>query len=257
MKWTEIGAGNLHAAEQRLRVAFGDNADVVIERINADPIFVKEITSQIVSQALVTSKMTTSLNSKWIQAREIMGENFLGVEEAIKYFHVRPSRRQLAALREIPFPIEELSLSKDTHILVAAFPVCALSIRDVASKLFCEQGHWYDNESFARCGCRVGWHLVRKTPVNKSLSKTYQEQESLITKSDEVPTAQLIIYTTVGYFLANSRHLFLNTYVRTSSIDSSGNHVRVAFYLKSGICISPGSDNVGLTDLGISSERKL
>ena len=37
------------------------------------------------------------------RAREIMGHNMFGVEEAIKHFGVNTSRQQLAALSDIPF----------------------------------------------------------------------------------------------------------------------------------------------------------
>jgi len=43
MRWTEIPAGDLHAAEQRMRVALGENASAVVERINNDPLFLGRI----------------------------------------------------------------------------------------------------------------------------------------------------------------------------------------------------------------------
>ena len=71
------------------------------------------------------------------RAREIMGKNFFGVEEAIKHFGVNPTRQQLAALSEIPFSEAVLEQSKDTHILVAVFPLSILEIRGkVERKLF-------------------------------------------------------------------------------------------------------------------------
>lgn len=47
MKWTEIPSGELHAAEQRLRVAWGDKAGEIVKRINTDPGFVNLIATQV------------------------------------------------------------------------------------------------------------------------------------------------------------------------------------------------------------------
>ena len=49
MKWTEIPAGEFHAAEQRLRVALDDEASNVVKRINTDPAFVNLVAGQIVT----------------------------------------------------------------------------------------------------------------------------------------------------------------------------------------------------------------
>lgn len=62
------------------------------------------------------------------RAREIMGRNFFGVEEAIKHFGVNPSRSQLAALAEIPWSEEVLAACRDTHVLVAVLPLSILEI---------------------------------------------------------------------------------------------------------------------------------
>lgn len=82
-------------------------------------------------------------------AREIMGRNMFGVEEAIKHFLVNPSHQQLAVLSEIPFSEAVLEQCKNTHVLIAVFP---LSILDVRGKmqdkgLFCNQD-WYNKEAF-------------------------------------------------------------------------------------------------------------
>ncbi|MEK7067597.1 MAG: hypothetical protein AAB956_01225, partial [Patescibacteria group bacterium] len=168
MKWTEIPAGELHAAEQRLRVALGEEADKVVRRINADPLFVNLIAGQIVTMTQeIADKKLTSLNSHWLRAREIMGHNFLGVEEAIQHFGVNPTQKQLAALAEVPYPESVLEELKHSHVLVAVFPLSILDIRGkVASDkcLFYEQD-WYNQQAFAKETGETGWQLVAKTPV--------------------------------------------------------------------------------------------
>lgn len=43
MNWTDVPAGIINAAQQRLLVALGEHADLVADRINADPAFVNAL----------------------------------------------------------------------------------------------------------------------------------------------------------------------------------------------------------------------
>lgn len=43
MNWTDVPAGIINAAQQRLLVALGEHADSVADRINADPAFVNAL----------------------------------------------------------------------------------------------------------------------------------------------------------------------------------------------------------------------
>ena len=190
------------------------------------------------------------------RAREIMGKNFFGVEEAIKHFGVNPTRQQLAALSEIPFSEAVLEQSKNTHVLVAVFPLSILEIRGKAdSKLFYSQD-WYNKESFAKERGEVTWQLVRKTPVDNSTSKNWQEQQALITEDDEVPTARVMVYTIIGHYLATGERLFEHIYVRTSSVDSGGGRVVVGYFDSGGLDVSSyWGDGRGVS-IGVSSARK-
>jgi len=190
------------------------------------------------------------------RAREIIRRNFFGVEEAIKHFGVNPTRQQLAALSEIPFSEAVLEQSKDTHVLVAVFPLSILEIRGkVDSKLLYDQS-WYNKESFAKERGEVSWQLVRKTPVDNSTSKSWQEQQALLGKDDEVPTAQVMVYTIIGHYLTTGERLFEHIYVRTSSVDSDGYRVRVGYFDSRGLDVSFCWDGYRDGNLGVSSARK-
>jgi len=119
MKWTEIPAGDLNAAERRIRVALGDNAGTVVARANADPGFVTNAAGFTVNGG---HEPTMSQQC----AREIMSVNFFGVEEAMRHFHVKLRQFDLAGFGEIPGTEEELEAAKDSHILVAVFPLSIL-----------------------------------------------------------------------------------------------------------------------------------
>ena len=190
------------------------------------------------------------------RAREVMGRNFFGIEEAIKHFGVNPSRQQLAALSEIPFSEAVLQEAKDTHVLVAVFPLSVLEIRGKAdSKLFYDQSR-YNKGSFAKKRGETSWQLVRKTPVDNSTSKNWSEQQAFIGKDDEVPSARVMVYTIIGHYLATGERLFKHIYVRTSSVGSDGDRVDVGSFDSSGLDVSSCWDGSCYDDLGVSSARK-
>ena len=194
------------------------------------------------------------------RARKIMGKNMLGVEEAIQYFGINPTRQQTLALSEIFFSEEILRKTKETHVLVAVFPLSVLEIREICrevdSELFCDQS-WYNKESFAKEHGETGWQLVRKATLNASTSKNWQEQLALISEEDEVPTARVLAYTIIGHYLATGERLFGNSYVRTSSLPSGSGHVGVGDFGLNGLHFRNHSwDGSRIAVVGVSSARK-
>lgn len=192
------------------------------------------------------------------QARSIMGKNFFGVEEAIKHFGVNPSKQQLAYLAEVPFTEEVLKSCKDTHVLVAVFPMSILDIRGkVEHKLFYSHDDaWYNKHAFAKDKGEVGWVLIRKVQVDDSLSKTWNEQQALLSKTEETPKAQVVVYTIIGHFLATGERLFKDVYVRCSDLDSGGYRVLVGFFGAYGLLVSRWWDVSRYGCLGLSAARK-
>jgi len=191
-------------------------------------------------------------------AHEIMGKNFFGVEEAIKHFGVNPTRQQLAALPEIPLSEAVLKRLKNTHVLIAVFPLSILDIRGkVEQSLFCShENAWYNKRAFAKERGEVTWQLVCKTPVDNSTSKKWQEQQTLLSKDDEVPSAQVMVYTIIGHYMATGERLFEHIYVHTSSVDSDGGHVYVGRFGSGGLDVDAYWDDDRNDYLGVSSARK-
>ena len=247
-KWTEIETGKTHSAFQHIMVALGEKADGVVDRINTDPAFAKRLAAYAINEDLEPVLSP-------IRAQQIMGKNFFGFEEAVEHLGISPTCRQFVALWRIPFTEAVLQQCTDTHILVAVFPLSILEIRGKDSTLFHRQ-EWYDEESFATERGEVNWRLVRKTPVGNSLSYNWSDQQALISKDDEVPTAQVMVYTIIGHFLATGERLFEKVYVHTSSVDSDGGHVSVGGFLARGLYVSNGWVGSCGDCLGIASARK-
>jgi len=193
------------------------------------------------------------------RAREIMGKNFFGIEQAVQHFGVTPTEEQLKILSEIPFSEAVLQETKDSHVLVAVFPLSILEVREMVKGkgLFFSQD-WYDNQKFAQDKGVVGWMLIRKTSVPNSTNKTWEEQLALLTK-EEVPTAQAMVYTIIGHYLATDERLFENIWVRTSStlsLGSDGRCVGLGGFDTDGLGVFDDWDSYCYDNLAVSSSRK-
>ena len=251
MNWTDVSAGTINAATQRFWVALGDEADLVANRMKNDSDFVSQV-------ALFARNGGFQSSTSQKCARDIMGRNFFGIEEAIRYFGVNPKKTELATLSEVPFTEEVLESVKDTHVLVVVFPMSILGVRvkvkDESGRLFYDQS-WYNKESFAKDKGEVGWQLVRKVPIADSTNKTWNEQQALLGNIEETPKAQVVVYTIIGHFLATGERLFGNGYVRTSSVALDGMHVYVGYFDQLGLRVHNWRDGL-VGDFGVSSARK-
>ncbi len=250
MKWTEIQAGSVYAAGHQLLTALGDNADSVVAQINSDSSFVERL-----AKFAICGGFKSGTSQEY--AQKIMGKNFFGIREATKHFGIKPRRRQLAILSEIPFSEEVLERCKDTHVLVVLFPISILEIQEkVEGNGLFYRRDWFYKQAFAKEMGGVGWQLVRKTEVPDSFNKDWSEQQSLLLSKDEqTPTARVVIYTIIGHYLNTGERLF-EKMVRTSSISSANTRVLVGSFAKEPLEINCESDcNYG-PHLGISSVRK-
>ena len=201
------------------------------------PAQLKEFFAQIERGRVTSSRLqdflrgerTVSMMLTPMRAREIMGRNFFGINEAIRYFGVNPSRPQLAALSEVPFTETALEECKETHVLIAVFPMSILDIRGKVSsgqRLFYNQD-WYNKEVFAKEKGETEWQLIRKTPADNSIPKTFLEQTALLVSDEETPTARIMVYMIIGHFLATGERLLEKIHVRVTDVDSNGLRVFV------------------------------
>jgi hypothetical protein len=184
-------------------------------------------------------KSLTSLNPEWLRARELMGKNFFGVEEAMAVWRAgsTPSAQELASLVKTPFSEEELARSKDTHILVADMGLSIVEMKAIVKdkgRLFFDQD-WYHTQEFAKETAKITWHLVRKTPIPNSISKSWAEQQALISPAEEMPNARLMVLAVISHFLATGERLFERTYARCSDVASDDVHVNVGLFDSDGL----------------------
>jgi len=187
------------------------------------------------------------------RAKEIMGKNFFGIDEAIRYlgicaitqedfmtllgipftaetiaaidkYGLNPMKQQLNALYRVPFSEERLLQDKDTHVLVAVFPISVLEIEsNITNKRIFRLPDRYRQFTFANERHEASWHLVKKYHVEGSTgtdwknAKSLKVQKELLGSLDKLPTARVILYTILGTYLSTGEILFNETTVWSSS----------------------------------------
>lgn len=165
-------------------------------------------------------------------AKEIMGGNIFGVEEANFCFGVTPSRRIVAYLDEVPWNEEVLQSVKDTHLLIAALPLSVLDIRErlganIFSDMPPESWVWYRQEHFAKLTPQVNWRLLKKMPISEARAS-----------GCEVPSAAFLIYAVLGHAIAKGERLFEKTSLRCSDLTSGRFDVHISFWDRSWVHIT-------------------
>ena len=162
-------------------------------------------------------------------ARAIMGESFIGVEEAIRYFGVQPTEAQRTALHTVPFTEETLRLSDEEHVLVATFPLSILEIEAI---------HRISNDPIIR-GIEnplpfmhepgeVGWHLFEKRSGASENVRTEFARIPL-SKPRRPPSVQVMTYAMASYYYLSGGMMHFQRLLRTSSVDENGVPIDVGF----------------------------
>lgn len=256
--WTDLPAGKVNAGFQRIMGAFGENAGTIIDSVIADEQVAGRMANLLMNNGY-------ELSSSQAKAREIMGKNFFGIEEAQKHFSLILSKRQIAYMAEVPLSEETLQRDKDTHILVAYPRYSIVSVRAKTAGVKLPENHrmfygqdWYDKNEVGNGVSALEWHLVRKTSVPDSKSKTWTQQKEMVdaTNIDHVPEADVMVYSIIGHFLNTGERLFEKEYVRASTLDSDGHRVYVGYFDSKGLYVRYWHDDLRNDNFGVSAGRK-
>lgn len=192
------------------------------------------------------------------RAHDIMGENYFGVEHAIKYFGAVVSLEEQYFFGTVPYSEETLFGYRDTHILVAVLPMSILEIRHKAGNCYLNIDPGLQTDAFANEKGKAQWRLVRKSLFPFSNNKSWHEQYGLLIKKDETSTVQVMVYTILGYFFKTGERIFDSHDVRCSDVDSTGNHVAIGnFRGAGGLSVHRRwDDNRTESSLGVASARR-
>lgn len=195
-------------------------------------------------------------------ARSILGGDFITAEEImVARPDVAYSPEQIAQLAATMPREAILALLKGYGYGFMPQPPKALSLLDIRSAkpahFYSKTEGWYANQAFARDDMTgTGWLAAKKTPVNGSTNKNWNEQKALLSSAEYVPNAAEASWFITVFYDVRGVRLFENVYVRTSSLDSDGDRVDVGVFDTRGLNINSYWDYLCNGDLGLASARK-
>jgi hypothetical protein len=161
-------------------------------------------------------------------------------------------------LATIPFDEATLRSCRETHVLVADIGLSIIDVRGRMKRgLFCSnEDAWYNTQEFAKRTEGVAWRLIRKTPVQNSVNKNWDEQKALLGEYDTVPTARQVVYAIMLTFVTTGERLFERIYVRTIDVGSLGYRVGVGGFGSAGLGVDRWSGHDRYGHIGVASSRK-
>jgi hypothetical protein len=196
-------------------------------------------------------------------ARTILGKDFISPEEIAQARKLTYSDDLLQHFAET-LPSEEVLqwLRDNGFVLIAGTPnpMSLLEVRNLNAQLFySKEGGWYaePKQKFSRDDkVTAEWLMLRKTIVPNSTSKTWGEQEKLLSEVECVPNAPEATWGITTYKEIRNVWLLPDIYARTSSVDSDGGRVIVGYSAVGGVSVRNDWGGDRYDDLGVSSARK-
>lgn len=197
-------------------------------------------------------------------ARLILGDDCITPEEVATAYGVSYTDEQLEHFADtLPDTQTILWLRANGYMLIAGPPteLNLLQVRELENQLFYSKTEgWYakDNQKFAKSDVvsACEWLAIRKEEVPNSFSKTWNEQQDLITEVEHIPNAPEVSYAVTAYYKVRGIYLLRGKYVRTSSVSADGGHVHVGCFDEDGLSVYYCWDVRRDDSIGVSSARK-
>lgn len=242
--------------------------------------------TQLKEKTLPESERTPEGIRELKEARELFGEDFLGIEE-IEQFTGRKlkedEKRQVnrmwtEKIREQKLTKADLERLKKEGFMVVLrtamlsnegkeMPATVENLRKKFKDLFYNQD-WYDEEKFANNkenAVRTAWAIVKKEVLEESRDKDWDEQEEILkqwAKEHKVDpkfvTRRMpaeVAYDILAYYNARNERILEKDWDWTGTRSSDGSLVRVGLFDSVGLSV--GGDGRGLSDshLGVCPSR--
>ena len=194
-----------------------------------------------------------SLTENHKKARDTMGSNFVGIEDAVEIFKITPTNDQLRLLSNIMFKERDLILRRDRHVLIPIFP---LPISYLVSKFpsLVSIGTKFRKSDFYTQIVSPKWVLVEKEPIIDSYSSTWEEQRTIFQKKDKLTNIShlsvfVLIYT---FILCRKKYIsFCHNHCSRCNDSFEDNKLIVNFGKQISLCT--GYDSTTYSDTGILS----
>jgi hypothetical protein len=194
--------------------------------------------------------------------RLMLGGDLITPQEIHRAFdNLVYSREQLALLKRT-FPSDEtIWWCHNNGYLLVAGPPRALSLKELRAlrpQYFYRQSGacWFDDHAFARSErVPVRWLKIRKDAAPGSQCKEMEQQRTLVSDHEVIPTAAEVVWATMVYKTVRHSNLFADTYVRTASVGDDGMRVHVGGNGTYGIGIGRSWDDDRHKYVGLATAR--
>lgn len=196
--------------------------------------------------------------------RLILGDDYITPEQVANAYGTTYSDEQLEHFANtLPDMQTILWLRANGYMLIAgpSTEMNLLGVRELDNKLFYSKTRgWYaeDGQKFATDDkVNAGeWLAIRKDEMPNSKSKTWKEQQDLITEDEHVPNAPEVSYAVTAYYKVRGIYLLRGKYVRTSSVSVGGDHVNVGYFGENGLDVDNDWGAYRGGNIGVASARK-
>lgn len=214
------------------------------------------------AHVLAGLRLFTAKLSDYDAVRAILGPDFIEPGEIAKICGpIAYSDEQIEQFAATMPSEGELEWCRDNGYVVIAGPPRAMSlleIRDLNPAYFCsKQGGWYADQAFAQNDkVEARWLMLRKESVPGSTSRTWDEQQALLSEVEVTPKATEVAWAITVYQAVRKVYLLPKLYVRTSSFVSRGIRVLVGLFDPGGLVVNGWGDQSRGDSIGLSSARK-
>ena len=203
----------------------------------------------------------SAITSQYALVRTILGQDFISPMDIAKARGIAYTREQLSEFWDTLPPREVLEWCHEHNYVLLAGPPRSMSLLEIRELrpgyFYSKLGGWCAGQKFALDERQTPrWIMLRKELVPGSTSKTWDEQQVLLSGVEVIPNVAEVVWIITTYKAVRDIFLLTNTYVRTSSIDSNGSRVLVGHFDTEGQIILDYRDDHRDDIIGVSSSRK-
>lgn len=267
--WT-VPVGKHNTAMSKLFNNLGGQGASIITQLDEDDRF-----NKATADFMLRRGIEPSINQRIVRA--IMGKNYFGPEDWVKFYGASFTKKQLRELAGFPW---------NEEVLMSTCPLCGKTVRDChfahvgletiqdspltivkfrefypetcQPKFYAYGNAWYNDQNFATVTTMgLRWYLTHLEIVPKSENKTTQDQQAMLGTDYELPLA--IEETLKNFHAFRKTGIILNPkrYARCRDLSSGGYRVGVGYLDSDGFDVSNDPDDYRYDFVGGGASRKV
>lgn len=191
------------------------------------------------------------------QAKAIMQQNYHDPAKWASKCKFRLSKAHKEIFSTVPTDESVLWHYSQQSLLIPILPLSIMQLHTRHNALFFSKDDpWFATELFANEKPEAGWMLFSIDIISNSTSKTFAQQEAMLSEGESIATAAQLCQALICHAVLIGERLMSTIYARTNSIDSSGRRVNLGRFGEDGLGVGHWRSSAS-SDVGLSSSRKL